>query len=160
MKTQLRQKINQKMVITPDLQQAIQLMQLSSEDLEQQIIEAITENPLLNLEKVHGHSKTDIPQQQNDRALSADVLFSNENNSTYTQLKKSEFEINDSAYNSLQAYLKWQLNFYQLTELDNVIALHIIDSINDDGFFTSSVNAIQQNIGTLGKPVSYYMLNH
>ena len=111
----------------------------------------MTENPLLNLEKAHEHTKTDIPQRQNDSASSANVLFSNENNTTHTSLKKSEFEIHDVAYNSLQAYLKWQLNFYQLTELENVIALHIIDSINDDGFFTNSVNAIQKNLGTTVK---------
>ncbi|MGF1725790.1 RNA polymerase factor sigma-54 [Photobacterium nomapromontoriensis] len=51
MKTSLQLKLGQQLAMTPQLQQAIRLLQLSTLDLQQEIQEALEANPLLELEE-------------------------------------------------------------------------------------------------------------
>ncbi|KLV06387.1 RNA polymerase sigma-54 factor [Photobacterium ganghwense] len=54
MKTSLQLKLGQQLAMTPQLQQAIRLLQLSTLDLQQEIQEALDANPLLELDET-GH---------------------------------------------------------------------------------------------------------
>ncbi len=51
MKTSLQLKMGQQLAMTPQLQQAIRLLQLSTLDLQQEIQEALDSNPLLEVEE-------------------------------------------------------------------------------------------------------------
>ena len=51
MKASLQLKVNQQLSMTPQLQQAIRLLQLSTLDLQQEIQQALDSNPLLELEE-------------------------------------------------------------------------------------------------------------
>ena len=51
MKTSLQLKMGQQLAMTPQLQQAIRLLQLSTLDLQQEIQEALDSNPMLEVEK-------------------------------------------------------------------------------------------------------------
>lgn len=53
MKPSLQLKLGQQLAMTPQLQQAIRLLQLSTLDLQQEIQEALDSNPLLEVEEVH-----------------------------------------------------------------------------------------------------------
>lgn len=55
MKASLQLKMGQQLTMTPQLQQAIRLLQLSTLDLQQEIQEALDSNPMLELEE-EGHS--------------------------------------------------------------------------------------------------------
>ena len=59
MKQSLQLKISQSLTMTPQLQQAIKLLQLSSLDLEAEIQEVLESNPLLEVETPHEHSSPD-----------------------------------------------------------------------------------------------------
>ncbi|MCQ1057152.1 RNA polymerase factor sigma-54 [Photobacterium sp. ZSDE20] len=59
MKTSLQLKIGQQLAMTPQLQQAIRLLQLSTLDLQQEIQEALDANPLLELEEGTQESTND-----------------------------------------------------------------------------------------------------
>ncbi|KPA52844.1 RNA polymerase factor sigma-54 [Photobacterium lucens] len=59
MKTSLQLKLGQQLAMTPQLQQAIRLLQLSTLDLQQEIQEALDGNPLLELEENEDLSTTD-----------------------------------------------------------------------------------------------------
>lgn len=50
MKPSLQLKLGQQLAMTPQLQQAIRLLQLSTLDLQQEIQEALESNPLLEVE--------------------------------------------------------------------------------------------------------------
>ena len=50
MKPSLQLKLGQQLAMTPQLQQAIRLLQLSTLDLQQEIQEALESNPLLDVE--------------------------------------------------------------------------------------------------------------
>lgn len=51
MKASLQLKLGQQLTMTPQLQQAIRLLQLSSLELQQEIQQALDSNPLLELEE-------------------------------------------------------------------------------------------------------------
>ena len=51
MKASLQLKMNQQLTMTPQLQQAIRLLQLSTLDLQQEIQQALDSNPLLEVEE-------------------------------------------------------------------------------------------------------------
>lgn len=59
MKTSLQLKLGQQLAMTPQLQQAIRLLQLSTLDLQQEIQEALDGNPLLELEENEDPSTND-----------------------------------------------------------------------------------------------------
>ncbi|UAA38469.1 RNA polymerase factor sigma-54 [Paraneptunicella aestuarii] len=58
MKPSLQLKFSQQLTMTPQLQQAIRLLQLSTLDLRQEIQEALDANPLLEIEE-HDHNSSD-----------------------------------------------------------------------------------------------------
>src|SRR5210317_2222444 len=59
MKQSLQLKLGQNLALTPQLQQAIKLLQLSTLDLQQAIDEALEGNPLLEREDEHSDGETD-----------------------------------------------------------------------------------------------------
>ena len=59
MKQTLSLKLGQQLTMTPQLQQAIRLLQLSSLDLQQEIQEALESNPMLELEEESGDQADD-----------------------------------------------------------------------------------------------------
>jgi RNA polymerase sigma-54 factor len=72
MKVSLQLKLGQQLTMTPQLQQAIRLLQLSTLDLQQEIQEALESNPMLELhDEDSGNSETSDydskPSEQNDQ---------------------------------------------------------------------------------------------
>ena len=60
MKQSLQLKLGQQLTMTPQLQQAIRLLQLSTLDLQQEIQEALDSNPMLEVEEGYdSHSPAD-----------------------------------------------------------------------------------------------------
>ncbi|OAN16537.1 RNA polymerase sigma-54 factor [Photobacterium jeanii] len=70
MKTSLQLKLGQQLAMTPQLQQAIRLLQLSTLDLQQEIQEALDANPLLELDESE-HSTDDKANENNEVEVSA-----------------------------------------------------------------------------------------
>src|SRR5690606_24392771 len=60
MKQGLQFKFSQQLSITPQLQQAIKLLQLSTLELQQEIQQALEENPLLELEQAEAEGETTL----------------------------------------------------------------------------------------------------
>src|SRR5690554_4403805 len=77
MKQSLQLKMGQQLTMTPQLQQAIRLLQLSTLDLQQEIQEALDSNPMLEVEEPH----------EGDASDSNDAT-----NTTSTQERESEPE--------------------------------------------------------------------
>jgi RNA polymerase sigma-54 factor len=79
MKPSLQLKFSQQLTMTPQLQQAIRLLQLSTLDLQQEIQEALESNPMLELDESSDVGSGENALKGNDKAeesdLSADVSF-------------------------------------------------------------------------------------
>lgn len=72
MKPSLQLKLGQQLAMTPQLQQAIRLLQLSTLDLQQEIQEALEANPLLEQDE----SNDDIPDRDQSQDYEGDENIS------------------------------------------------------------------------------------
>lgn len=224
MKQSLSIKLGQQLKMTPQLQQAIRLLQLSALELEQEIQENIDGNPMLeteddwsdsadneamdaseSMETIGDESASDFTSE--DINIDSENSFDNEDGGDFTSAETEPFDLpenygeemvsndvpdiamdgagesevsdqlheplsedisvdsswddvypqspsgasgdgdydagaNDSADETLESYLLWQLNLTPMAESDRVIALAIIDAITDDGLLSTSLAEI------------------
>ncbi|KUJ00854.1 RNA polymerase factor sigma-54 [Vibrio sp. MEBiC08052] len=73
MKPSLQLKLGQQLAMTPQLQQAIRLLQLSTLDLQQEIQEALDSNPLLDVEDAHDEINSQEEKAEALKEATADV---------------------------------------------------------------------------------------
>lgn len=116
LKPLLRLGLENKLKITPQLQQAIQLLHLSHHELQTKIESMLAENPMLDT-------------QDNSTYDERNFLYDNRSSGTVDLLES----ISDKAP-SLQTYLLWQMELTPFSEQDKLIAETLIDAINEDGF--------------------------
>ena len=72
MRPTLQLRIGQQLTMTPQLQQAIKLLQLSTLDLQQEIQEALESNPLLEIDESFDNNSESTPDNL-EEAYSAGV---------------------------------------------------------------------------------------
>lgn len=63
-----------------------------------------------------------------------------------SEINGTEFEIPRAGAETLTDHLLWQLGLTRMSELDTAIATAIIDSIDDDGYMSASLEEIQNSI--------------
>ncbi len=176
MKQSLQLRIGQQLSMTPQLQQAIRLLQLSTLDLKQEIQQMIDSNFMLEREESetgleslqslerrtekleHQSSADEAVNMQTDKlpdelptdsqwedsfdmqSSGLSVKTSNANELDFDSL--SNIKSNDS----LLAHLRWQLNLSILSDIDQMIAEVIIDSIDEAGYLTLSLSEIEATL--------------
>ncbi|OEE77941.1 RNA polymerase factor sigma-54 [Vibrio ordalii] len=175
MKPSLQLKLGQQLAMTPQLQQAIRLLQLSTLELQQEIQEALESNPLLDVEEAYEENATaDVHSINEDKETSTEVLDIEPQDSSDLIEKSeisSELEIDttwDDVYSAntgstgialdddmpvyqgettqtLQDYLLWQLDLTPFSDTDRSIALALIDAIDDYGYLTVSLDDILES---------------
>ncbi len=167
MKQSLQLKIGQSLTMTPQLQQAIRLLQLSSLDLQQEIQEELESNPLLeqgedrltiedadkssnsetNSEKDTELDSADALNKENiDQDLAVDTQWEDWQYTPPSSMSRGDddgFEYQGSTSENLQEHLLWQLDLSMLSERDKLIATIIIDSIDEEGYLRSELEDIQ-----------------
>ncbi|RTE65918.1 RNA polymerase factor sigma-54 [Amphritea opalescens] len=181
MKQALQLKMGQHLTMTPQLQQAIRLLQLSTLDLQQEIQEALESNPMLEITEEDSASDNAADQASseaevsNHESVSASATtaeseeiqaadsdwnddipseLSTDSNweDTYQTVSSSsasshdfsdmEMESNDTADETLQGHLSWQLNLTPMSRVDELIATSLIDGINVDGYLNVELDSI------------------
>jgi len=178
MKPSLQLKIGQQLTMTPQLQQAIRLLQLSSLELQSEIQEALESNPMLEVaEDVEAptpdlnksktpdehestiETGTALDQDVVSKDLPVDTQWENWDAAPPTSGSNSNFD-RDSNYEyqgktteTLQDHLIWQMNLTPFTDKDIAIATTLIDSIGEDGYLSSSIEDIKQSLGAEMMPV-------
>ena len=154
MKQSLHIGLGQQLRMTPQLQQAIRLLQLSSIDLQQEIQESLYSNPLLEVEEATekpeevgdidvAQSKVEVEQKTEEFDYSArDGLGRNQ----YSGSDLPDRE--DAAEESLRDHLCWQLNLTPMSAIDQAIGLAIIDAIDNSGMLTVSIEDLIQSVNS------------
>ncbi len=138
--------MNQKLVLTPQLQQAIRLLQLSTLELQQEIQHQIETNPLLET------ISTDDEEEEVRDFQWADS-YSTEN------VKERALEISEKdtpffqTSSNLQDHLRWQLELTPMTDMDRMIGTALIDAIDEDGFLTLSTTDLHQSLQSASHPL-------
>lgn len=146
MKPSLQLNIGQSLTLTPQLQQAIRMLQLSTIDLQQEIQQAVEGNPMLEAtpreEKVPETKTTseEYPDFQWSQLYNTSNKSSNFNDSEFN------FENQTTTTKNLRDHLLWQLELTPVSEIDHNIAMTIIDAINDDGFLTQTIEELYNSL--------------
>lgn len=155
MKTGLQLKIGQQLTITPQLQQAIRLLLMSSQELELEIQEQLTANPMLEVQEdissdtptENNEAPADIPNELPVDTAWEDIYpdvqtIPNSSGNTISE----DFDSWHSKEQNLQDYLLWQLNLNAFSDIERLIGLAIIDAISESGYLTTSLEDIQQSL--------------
>ncbi len=155
MKQGLQLKFSQQLSMTPQLQQAIRLLQLSSFELQQEIQQALEENPLLEQEE------TENPLQDDPSAPTTDDTEEWDQN--YTAELMGSVGQNDADYDAmtfgcadetLHDHLRWQLELSHFSPTDQQIGLSIIDSITPAGYLSTSLSELTESLSRqLDEPI-------
>lgn len=149
---QMRQ--GQSLVMTPQLQQAIKLLQLSNLELAEYIDKEIEQNPLLE--------RADAPREEAPTTAEADKTEKAEESWEQTQESfgeqfaewgKSGGSFSDDAYSlenvlaketSLREHLIEQLNIDTVDETERLIGLFLIDQLDEAGYLKDESDNISQ----------------
>ncbi|WP_417683146.1 RNA polymerase factor sigma-54 [Pseudidiomarina aquimaris] len=139
MKQGLQFKFSQQLSMTPQLQQAIRLLQLSSFELQQEIQQALEENPLLEQEehedplREHGEDSVEIGEEW-DQNYTAELLGAvGQHDAEHDALTFG------CGQETLHDHLRWQLQLSHMTAVDEQVGLAIIDAIDDNGYLQASL---------------------
>ena len=174
MKPSLQLKMGQQLAMTPQLQQAIRLLQLSTLDLQHEIQEALESNPMLEAEE---NQLTEAPAENQNKEELIDLSEANVEppareeaewadnipndlpvdtgwDDVYSSLPAPSLDedydplARSKTTDSLQDHLQWQLNMMPMTDRDRVLGLAVIESINPDGYLTSSIDDLFLSLQT------------
>ncbi|HRE30807.1 MAG TPA: RNA polymerase factor sigma-54, partial [Candidatus Berkiella sp.] len=164
MKPSLQLKIGHQLTMTPQLQQAIRLLQLSAVDLQTEIQSALEANPMLEVQEQEPTSDATIEEtSETDAALhfyaepdpngeefTWEVRLGHKREARFHESLGNELETLNSVPISLQDHLLWQMELTPLSDSDKLIAAALIDSINEDGFLTCQLDDIVATVqGTI-----------
>ncbi|MDZ7867687.1 MAG: RNA polymerase factor sigma-54 [Rheinheimera sp.] len=181
MKPSLQLRLGQQLTMTPQLQQAIKLLQLSTIELQQEIQEALDANPLLEAEDEFSFSEapsgnelqnTDPAPEHNSADEYAEPEVPDSSESMTEQNIKEDLPLDsnwddlvsaapvsgtgspdeDTVFQgetteTLQDYLRWQMQLTPFSETDRAIAEIIIEAIDENGLLTISCEDVLESLG-------------
>ncbi len=161
--------LTQQLVMTPQLQQAIKLLQLSRIELAEMIQAEMEQNPALEEAGIEEAPDNKITAQESETAPSEKETpvkevtieekvrsdtdwenYINEYNSTgrvYTESESTEapnYEAFTSERKTLKDHLEWQLRLSDFNKKQEKIGHMIIGNLNRDGYLCSNVEEIAQ----------------
>jgi RNA polymerase sigma-54 factor len=165
---QLRQ--TQQLVMTPQLQQAIKLLQYNHLEMVEAVEQELNQNPILeSISPDEAFSSEDSSERSDIKDLEAlvkepdkiDQEFSDADWENYLesygsdyapvdkdQNDRNSFENLPGASENLFNYLLSQLRLSRIEGEDRRIAFEIIGNLNEDGFLDIEVKQIAENVGT------------
>ncbi|CAI3130501.1 RNA polymerase sigma-54 factor [Acinetobacter calcoaceticus] len=159
MKLSVGLKVANSLSLTPQLQQAIRLLQLSSLELEQEIQIQLDSNPLLekieeetlieSLSTLESKESDDLTTELNANHLPDDLPVDTDWDDIYTHqstaLATPEFEEredNRQVQLSLKEHILEQVNLLHFSKIDQLIAYCIVDALDDKGFLDAELEEI------------------
>jgi RNA polymerase sigma-54 factor len=165
LKPSLQLKLSQQLTMTPQLQQAIRLLQLPVMELQTQIQTALDENVMLEVEESEtpaedgqaesASSESDDPEDFSDAepevAVAAEADWEDTQKTGPSEAPKSAdprttVEYADRSEETLREHLLWQLELTNLDARTTAIGQAIVDAINDDGYLTDDLETIRATL--------------
>ncbi|WP_302141937.1 RNA polymerase factor sigma-54 [Halomonas alkalicola] len=156
MKASLQLRVGTQLTMTPQLQQAIALLQLSTLDLRQEIQQALESNPMLELDEGFGEQAvSEAPEDDWASEIPDELSTDSDWSDTYQDLgapaggEGPDFEREASAQ-SLQGHLAWQLAMTDLDPREQQIAESLIDAVDSAGYLAQSLDEIRDGLKSQG----------
>jgi RNA polymerase sigma-54 factor len=159
MKPALQLRQSQQLLLTPQLQQAIKLLQLSTLEINQEAARLLDENPLLeriddNANQTYsGSSDAQPPAQESPESATTDspaqdsapewgdANFSHSGNASPDDEDDGYQEVASERPN-LREHLLWQLNMCLLDERDKKIISLLIDALDENAYLSQPLEEI------------------
>ncbi len=167
MKLGLQIRLGQSLAMTPQLQQAIRLLQLSSLELKAEIQEAFETNPMLETDEENEAENRPIDNTSTENSadeiqeitknetlpdeLPVDSQWddvygpshtpSNQQTEDYSDYLQNQ---SDDEHDSLQQHLLWQLELSSLSDQDLIIANTLIDALDDSAYLIETIKSIHE----------------
>ncbi len=159
MKPSLQLRVSQQLVMTPQLQQALRLLQMPVLELSTQLEKALAENVMLEadepLDTADGSEKASESDDSSDAEQAAEVVAGEfEEGDLWEDRSQADSrgdswtddsrrpELADQSGESLQEHLLWQLEMEDFSPREIAIGHALVDAINDDGYLTESLEDI------------------
>ncbi len=164
MKQTLQLRLSQHLALTPQLQQSIRLLQLSSLELNQEIEQALQENPLLEREEggdaamytgaadALSHTRSEEPAASEERSGHDGQEWNQDGLEWPSGGIKGPRDPNDendadagelqAASTSLQDHLIAQLALSQLSGRDRLRVAFLVEALDDDGYLDQSLEEL------------------
>lgn len=136
--------------MTPQLRQAIRLLQLSIQELRQEVQQILESNVMLlpddgSADTEPADSLDDLPEidtaaEQDDYGLDDD--WREPASDSWQESDWDPFENMASGGEGLQEQLLWQIRMSRFTAEERAIAEAIVDALNDDGYLTEPLEEL------------------
>ncbi|HXS74263.1 MAG TPA: RNA polymerase factor sigma-54 [Rhodanobacteraceae bacterium] len=170
MKPGIQLRLHQQLALTPQLQQAIRLLQLSQVELETELRELAETNPLLELDApedsdddaAEGEAESTPPETADaepEAAAEYDAepwerreLGGDAPQSNFSGDDDDAPEHQDAVQEGLREHLMWQLNLARCSDRDRVIAIAIIDALDADGYLHEGLEPVQAALSSFAPP--------
>ncbi|ESK38085.1 RNA polymerase sigma-54 factor [Acinetobacter nectaris CIP 110549] len=169
MKLSLGLKVANSLSLTPQLQQAIRLLQLSNLELEQEVQLQLDSNPLLEAVDTASEENTIVEKQEVDLSdqlqvtdIPEDLPIDTQWDDIYTHqptaLGIADLDEREAQYSkeiTLQQHLQNQINLLNFSKLDKLIAICIVDALDEKGFLIAEISEIKEAVLGLLENISF-----
>jgi len=172
MKQSLQLKLHQQLTLTPQLQQSIRLLQLSTLELSQEISQMLQDNPML--ERMDGADRFDSAQTsegneraEGERGADEAPAARDEHDAVYDEMawgersgagshsgsqdddddhdfQQADAQQADAQQDSLHQHLINQLSLMSLVERDRQLVAFLIQALDDDGYLSASLEELAE----------------
>lgn len=154
---------SQKLIMTPELRQAIQLLQYNSIELNEYIAKELEENPMLEMEKPPTEVETVAIDDKGTDIDWKEYIEKYDDISYKPEKDKNLKEYNIEAFISydptLKEHLMSQLSMINLKCQDRIIAEYIIQNIDDNGYLVASIEEVAEFAKTTADNVEKVLFN-
>lgn len=141
---------SQKLIMTPELRQAIQLLQYNSLELNEYINKEMQENPLLEMENVAIDGENVVKVDKEQEIDWKEYLEKYDDFSYRPQVDKNQKEYNLESFTTydltLREHLISQLTLVKLNPQQYKIGEYIIQSLNENGYLNISLEDIASQL--------------
>jgi len=177
LKLQMQLKQTQQLVMTPQLQQAIKLLQLSRMELLEMVNQELLENPVLDeaeTTEAPGSFSIDRPEtppeekdrKESDREEEVHILSIPDNIADWEQYlesnqnlpyfireeqEKPQFEAMVSRPETLSEHLEWQLTMTHVGPDEVAVGNAIIGNLDENGYLVSPIEEIMEHLGNVAQ---------
>jgi len=164
MKPSLQLKLSQHLALTPQLQQSIRLLQLSTLELEHELEKYLLDNPLLERAEEYppsgaqqsdasrdGSPEPNTADEQRESASPDEEGWLDDHVTSFGSSASPDDDDGDSDYQDVQAatislreHLLWQLGLMTIPDRDRVLVRCLVEALDDDGYLTLSLEELAE----------------
>ena len=150
-------KLAQQLIMTPQLQQAIKLLQLSRLELQEYIESELEQNPLLDVGTESQREDTpDVVKEREQLKQRWDAYletYGQDNVPYYEDEERPSIESTTCKPEGLFDHLLWQLRLNDFTEKEQEVGFFIIGNLDHNGYMILDTEAICQETGAMPEVV-------